>query len=422
MINCYMKRLYLVITALVLFSASVYAEEKIKTGLNFAPYPVIGFSTDLGFQYGINGTLYDYGDGSTFPDYRHKFNFEVSRYSRGQNTLKATYNSDFFIPGIRVSAALAYQANPLYRFYGFNGSVTHYDKSLDKKDGVAYYSIDRRIIRAVTTFQGTITNDLQWAAGVNFLSYRINKVRDKYDYDPERSIYCDYLRSGVIRPEEANGGERMEFNVGLVYDSRNALSVPSKGIWAELYLTGSPDVFGDGFKYSKLSARFRHYVGIVDDDRLTFAYHIAYQGLLSGSQPFYIIQNINSLIIKKTINEGLGNKNTIRGTLYNRFLGDNYAWANFELRVKLFSFNAFRQSFYIATNPFFDLGAITRPFRLDAARGSQLYKEATKLHESLGMGIKLVMNRNFVMSVEGARPLNPEDGHFGVNFGSNFIF
>lgn len=411
-----------ILLTLLTLSTAAAAEQKVKTGFNFAPYPIVGYSTDLGFQYGLNGTLYDYGDGSSFPDYKHKFNFEVSRYSRGQNTLKATYDSDFLIPGIRVSAALAYQANPMYRFYGFNGSVTPYDRTLDRHDGVAYYSIDRQIVRAVTTLQGRITDNLLWAAGLNFLSYKIGLVDERFGYKPESSLYNSYITTGVIRPEEANGGNRLEFNTGLVYDSRNALSVPSKGIWSELYITGSPDLFGDGFKYAKLCARFRHYVSILDDDRMTFAYHVAYQGLIAGDEPFYVIQNINSLIIKKTINEGLGNKNTIRGTLYNRFLGDSYAWANFEMRMKLFSFDAARQSFYIGINPFFDMGAITRPFRLGAARGTELYREATKLHESVGCGIKLVMNRNFVMSVEAAHPLNPDDGHFGVNFGSNFIF
>jgi hypothetical protein len=32
------------------------------------------------------------------------------------------------------------------------------------------------------------------------------------------------------------------------------------------------------------------------------------------------------------------------------------------------------------------------------------------------------MNRNFVMSVEVARPLNRDDGHFGLIMGSNYLF
>ena len=416
-----MKRLSLISALLMLLFTSASAQDKVKTGFSSVPYPVVGFSDDLGFQYGVNFTFFDYGDGSMHPNYKHKFVLDASRYTKGQTSLKATYNSRYLIPGIRFSAALAYVHNPIYHFYGFNGSATTVNRDWDHRNGMAYYNIDRRFIRAVTTFQGQITDKLIWAAGLNFLSYRMGSVDEKYGYSPE-SLYNDYVTSGVIRPNEAQGGNVLEFNAGLVYDTRNATTVPSKGIWSEVYLTGAPDLFNTSYSYMRLSAHFRHYVGLVDNDRLTFAYHLAYQGNIAGEAPFYVLQNITSLVINKTVYEGLGNKNTIRGTYYNRFIGNSYAWANFELRVKLFSFNFMDNDIYIAANPFFDCGAIVRPFRLGAGRGSQLYKEATKLHESVGAGLKFVMNKNFIMSAEFAKPLNPDDGKFGLNMGSSFIF
>ncbi|MBR3012541.1 MAG: BamA/TamA family outer membrane protein [Bacteroidales bacterium] len=423
-----MKKALAAIT-LLLLSLAAPAQDKVKHGFNSVPYPVVGYSDDLGIQYGINYTLFDYGDGSIFPNYRHKAVVELSRYTRGQTGLKLTYQSAYLIPGIRVSAALAYNMNPMYHFYGFNGSATPFNRALDRKGGVAFYDFDRKFIRAVTNFQGPIVNGLDWAAGVNFLSYRIDRLNPKYGYDPDNSLYNRYVETGVIRPDEAEGGNVLEFNAGLVCDTRNATTIPSKGIWSELYFTVAPDVFRTGHDYTRLSAHFRHYVGIVDNDRLTFAYHLAYQGIISGDPPFYVLQNITSLIVNRTVNEGLGNKNTIRGTLYNRFIGKGYVWANFETRVKLFNFtlpthlfSLQNQSFYIAANPFFDCGAIVSPYRLNAARGSQAYKDATKFHGSYGAGLKLVMNRNFVMSVEVARPLNRDDGHFGLIMGSNYLF
>lgn len=414
-----------IIAALLLMICSaVHAgeNEKVKTGLNFAPYPVIGFSTDLGAQYGINCTIYNYGDGSIFPNYKHKLNFEASKYTKGQVTFKGNFNSDYLIPGIRFSAALAYQNNPMYHFYGINGSATPYHKELDHRNGNAYYNVDRTVIRAFATFQGEITEGLKWAAGANFYSYTIGSVDRSLGYDSDFSLYNDYIREGFIRENEAGGGNVFELIAGLAYDTRDALSIPSKGIWSELFMTGSPDAFNDGYSYLKLNAQFRHYIGILDNDRLTFAYNIAYQGLLCGEMPFYVLQNLNALVIKKTIYEGLGNKNTIRGSLYNRFLGNSYFWSNFELRMKLFSFNAIRQSFYIAMNPFLDCGAIVEPFRMEHLKGTQVYKDATKLHESAGMGLKLVMNRNFIMSFEAAKPFNPDDGRFDFIMGANYLF
>jgi outer membrane protein assembly factor BamA len=414
---------------LILLSFAASAQDKVKHGFNSVPYPVIGYNDDLGIQYGVNYTLFDYGDGSIFPNYRHKAVMEISRYTRGQTSMKLTYQSGYLIPGIRISAALAYNMNPMYHFYGFNGSATPVNLALDRKNGVAYYDIDRKFVRATANFLGTITEGLEWAAGVNFLSYKIGTVNPKFDYDPQNSLYRHYIDSGVIRPDEAGGGNVMEFNAGLVCDTRNATTIPSKGVWSELYLTVAPDVFRTGYSYTRLSAHFRHYVGILDNDRLTFAYHLAYQGILSGDPPFYILQNITSLIVNRTVNEGLGNKNTIRGTLYNRFIGKGYVWGNFETRVKLFNFNIpthlfslENQDFYFAANPFFDCGAIVSPFRLGAGRGSEAWQQATKFHGSYGAGLKLVMNRNFVMSVEVARPINRDDGHFGLIMGTNYLF
>ena len=414
-------RLTLLVLLATLSTASP-AQDNVKSGLDIVPYPVIGFSDELGVQYGVNCSLFDYGDGSLYPNYKQKAVVELARYTRGQTSIKATYNSSYLIPGIRFSAALAYNRNPMYHFYGFNGSANPIDHSIDHKRGVAYYNIDRRFIRATSTFQGYLTESLIWAGGLNFLSYKIGSIDPKYGFEVGRTLYDHYVETGVIRPDEANGGSVLEFCGGLVYDTRDAISVPTQGIWSELYLTGAPDLFNTGYSYLRLSAHFRQYLALAEDDRLTFAYHLAYQGLIAGEAPFYVLQNITSLMITKTVYEGLGNKNTIRGTVYNRFIGNAYAWANMELRIKLFSFNCFGQDMYIATNPFFDCGAIVSPFRLGAERGSELYKQATKLHGSLGLGLKLVRNRNFVISAEFAKPLNRDDGHFGLIMGSNYLF
>jgi hypothetical protein len=41
---------------------------------------------------------------------------------------------------------------------------------------------------------------------------------------------------------------------------------------------------------------------------------------------------------------------------------------------------------------------------------------------SAGLGIKLVMNRNFVVSVEWGKPFDSQDGPNGMNVGLNYIF
>ena len=417
----------------------------VKTGWNFGFVPAVSYNSDLGLQYGINADIYNYGDGSTFPNYKHKINTEISHYTKGMTRLHAFYDSKYLIPGIRVTAAATYMNNPMFSFYGFNGAAQVYQPSMNANktyfidnptlkhsaDGMAYYNFRRNMFRFLADFQGELAPNFNWAAGVSYWHFNIGDINNEA-YDPDYTLYDYYKDTDVIKADEANGGNRFEMNAGVVYDTRDLDSAPSKGIWAELYLNGSPDVFGDGYSYLKLCAHWRQYIPIIKDGRLTFAYHLAYQGTIAGEAPFYMQSNITTLYLRQILSEGLGSINTVRGTLYNRMIGDAYAWGNFEMRLKLFSFNFINQSWYVATNPFFDLGAIVKPYRLEEMSKlnanigksyDDLTKEATKLHKSLGAGIKLVMNQNFIVSCEVAKCLAEEDNPgLGVNIGLNYIF
>lgn len=431
-----MKRIIIAFTLMAL-TTSAFAQDKsgnVKTGWNIGFVPAVSYNSDLGFQYGISADIFNYGDGSTFPRYKHKFSTEISRYTKGMTRLHLFYDSKYLIPGIRVTAAATYMNNPMFSFYGINGSATEYkpDWNANKtyyseNEGIAYYNFQRNMFRFLADFQGEIAPNLNWAAGMSYWNFDIKSI-DKAPYRTGATLYDDYIKNGVIKPDEANGGNRMEFKAGLVYDTRDLDSAPSHGIWADVYLNGSPDVFSDGYKYLKLCAHFRQYLPIWAD-KMIFAYHLAYQGTVAGEVPFYMQQNITTLYLRQILSEGLGSINTLRGTLYNRLIGDGYAWANLEMRIKLFSFKLINQSWYVATNPFFDLGMITKPYRLDevakmyGTTADKLRDDVCKLHESVGAGLKLVMNQNFIVSCEVGKALDPDDNPgIGMNIGLNYIF
>ena len=46
-------------------------QEIVKTGYNFGPLPAVAFDADKGFQLGALLNIYDFGDGSTYPNTRH---------------------------------------------------------------------------------------------------------------------------------------------------------------------------------------------------------------------------------------------------------------------------------------------------------------------------------------------------------------
>ena len=461
--------------------ADTEKKSTVKKGWNFAPFPSIGYNSDTGFQIGALCEIFDYGDGSTYPGYRHKFNVDLSWTTKDQIKLHFFYDSKYLIPKVRLTFAATYILAQMYPFMGFNGAAAPYftDLASGKKqmNRVAMYNVRRNSMRIMADFQGDILPKFRWAAGISYWWYDIENVSVKKKGKPAYDVVAnEYLQNqgidyaslwqlyqgvGLIRPNEATGGHHLELKAGLVYDSREHEADPSRGIWAELYAYGSPDILNgrgkDGYHYLKLAAHFRHYVPIWKD-KITFAYHLAYQGKLAGNAPYYTLQNINTLYLRQIISDGLGSINTVRGVPYNSVIGDGYAWANFEMRFKIVSFRFIKQNFYLATNPFFDLGACVQQYRLDEMKALRAAHDAgdttlsdaemnliytgepRKLHMSAGLGLKLAMNRNFILSAEVAVPLNTKvytntnlnvpvseltmkkSYKPGVNIGLNYIF
>jgi len=104
-----------------LFAQTESKEELIKKNWSFGALPAITYDTDLGFEYGAIVNLYDYGDGSRYPNYNHSLYFEVSRFTKGSSIYRFYYNSDQLIPGIWTSLDISYLTDKAYDFYGFNG-------------------------------------------------------------------------------------------------------------------------------------------------------------------------------------------------------------------------------------------------------------------------------------------------------------
>ena len=158
-----------------------------------------------------------------------------------------------------------------------------------------------------------------------------------------------------------------------------------------------------------------------------------------------MIQNNPLLVQRNMISEGFGSSNTIRGLRENRILAEGMAWANTELRIKLVKFTLANQYFYVAVNPFFDAGIITRPYKADAmakiaAADGKVYDPAFNLLTgttdpiydpakiktliySGGAGLKIAMNQNFIVSADFAKCFTPGmDAGLWIGIGINYQF
>ena len=111
-------------------------------------------------------------------------------------------------------------------------------------------------------------------------------------------------------------------------------------------------------------------------------------------------------------------------------MAPGYAWGNFELRAKVLQFNLSGRHIDMGVNPFFDLGAITRKYRLHEQRNALpadgepiLYQEAPgKLFASAGIGGKIHMDTNFVLSIEIGKGFNPQLSDLTVSMSTTYTF
>ena len=95
--------------------------------LFFGPLPVVGFDSDLGFQYGVCCDIFNYGDGTNYPAYNFKINLEASTYTKGSSVLRSYGDFKNIIPEGKLFYDVAYFNSPKYGFYGFNGFAAPYD-------------------------------------------------------------------------------------------------------------------------------------------------------------------------------------------------------------------------------------------------------------------------------------------------------
>jgi len=463
-----MKKFLLTITAILVAGSILSAQEKeMKTGWSFGVLPTATYSVDNGFQAGAFGDVYYYGDGKTYPDPLHKISWEGSYFTHSHRMrLYLAYDSKYLIPNMRVNASVTYMTDPLYSLWGFNGAaaIQNYDvwgnrdmaipTSLTDPtlSNVNYYGMSRNMLRILANFQGRITDNLNWAAGMNFWKWDLGAMKDngvKVDdetryYNTTSTLYNFLSNSGVFTEDEVNGGLALELNAGLVYDTRDMEAAPNKGIWAEAYLNGN--VLSNS--YLKACAYFRHYISIpvpIPAGNPVFAYRLAWQHTILGETPLYMIQNNPLLVQRNMISEGFGSSNTIRGLRENRILAEGMAWANMELRIKLVKFTLANQYFYIAVNPFFDAGIITKPYKAEALAkiadaDGKIYDpvfnalsgttdpiyDASKVNYlvySGGAGLKIAMNQNFIVSADFAKCFTEGmDAGLWIGIGINYQF
>jgi len=448
------KSLSILLLSLLVLTVTAQ-EKKVKTGWKFGgALPAISFNTDLGFQYGALVELYNYGDGSRYPDYFDHTYTEISHYTKGSGIYRFMYESNHLIPGVHMTSDLSYLPDQASHFYGFNGyeSVFNNDWMDDKLASPPYrtrmfYRFERNQFRFKNDFQGKLVGDhFKWSAGFAFQNFKVRSVDiDKLNKGKDvklpsvttmPGLFERYQVLGLISANEADGGWVNSIKLGLVWDSRDNRPNPMKGIWTEIGIEGAPSFLGNDWSFSRLYITHRQYFTLIEKD-LAFVYRLGYQNLIGGTVPFFYQSQVITSMLTGATNEGLGGLNTMRGVLMNRIIGNGFVMGNIELRWKPVYFKLFKQDCYLGLDAFYDFGMITNKIKLPgnlqtnftakypdpAEKFSDYFNPgAGKLHQSAGISIMPVMNQNFVIAVDIGKAFNKQDGNIGFSIGLNYLF
>lgn len=456
-----MKRVYslLILVLFVVFTTNVIAQEEttkkaedkkseeVKTGWNIGALPVVSYDSDMGFQYGALSSIYNYGDGSRYPEYNHMFYVEASKFTKGSSIFRFAYEGDQLIEGVRLNFDLGYLPDDLSAFYGFNGYESVYNAGWEDQEDPAYmsrmiYKHKRNLFRTTVDLVGDLgLGKLQWSAGIGYYNFNIGSVDiDKYndgvdttdpDYLPSLTtvpgLYENYQDWGLIPANQAEGGSMVTLKAGLTYDSRDNRPNPNSGIWTEAGFSYTPSFLSsdDNDGFLKFYITHRQYFTVIKN-RLTFAYRVGYQNTIAGDTPWYAQNMMVIAANRSAFSEGLGGSKSIRGVLRNRVVGDGFAYGNFEARLKAVKFKFINQNFYIGINGFLDAGKAVAliPTTVPSITNSSDYfdKGAEALHIGYGAGLKIVMNQNFIISIDYGIAADERDGSSGMYIGLNYLF
>lgn len=406
----------------------------VKTGLNFGPLPAVAYDADKGFQYGVILQIFNYGDGHNYPNYDSKTYLEYSRFSKGSQLIQARYDNKELIPGVRWSSSARINIDKAYDFYGFNGYASNYDAERVAKgkagDAFLYspfYRYQRNEVLLKSDFMGHVNPNLQWAAGV-FANYfklssidreSINKGKSDAEAFPDAvtTLYDIYKATGVISEDEADGGLASGFRLGLVYDTRDKEGAPSSGIWASAHITAAlPGI--SKIPYYRYALAWRQYIPLIDNNVLTFAYRIGYEGNIGSKAPFYALPYITNMGEKCDF-EGMGGYSTVRGIMRTRAIGLDMALYNVELRWRFVNFALFNQNIALGLSAFSDGTMVTRGRDISALKAVPAIPSAVlnaevdndRPHITFGAGLRFIMNENFIVAAEYGSPLT----HFTKN-------
>lgn len=314
---------------LLFFSRPAKAQNQVPAdSTNLAFLPALAYNSDIGLVAGGILNYFHYReDAAPFYSYT-ALSALVS--TKGLASVSLTYDKTYFLSTTLRLTGDIYLSRLLEDPYFGIGNYTAIPGSMHPEDD--FYSFKS----LSAGFEFTFRHPLHHLSGgrqldlTGILTFSYNTPWDT----PDTRLIA------VEKPTGYDGGRTSGIGTGIIWESRNNEFRPANGRYAEISAVAAQSWLGSSFNNFILKTELRNYLTfhVIRDVTLANRLYIKHT---SGQVPYWELAYA-------------GDKETLRGYPLRRFMDDNAAVLNTELRTWLFGFDIMKSEF--GGTLFFDTG------------------------------------------------------------------
>jgi hypothetical protein len=360
-----------------------------------AGFPLIGGDSDIGFQFGLVGTLSRFADGVK----PYAWNLDallsasIKQGPDGLELAQQNYLLQFDVPGLldgelRLNPEAAYNHTVNYGYFGLGNASSGAPPSASTPNAGRFYEWIDSVVQVRSGARLHLHGPLWAEFAVQYLhvtpgAYAGSALaNDAAVRNPDGSPRI-YGTTGLSLPSVAAG-----FN----YDSRDNEIFPHSGMLHEVGVRLEEGVpFGADVRYAEIGAILRGFVPLVGP--LVLAGRLVANAQV-GNVPFFDLFQAGPFDQKEMPGGSAG----IRGVPVGRYLGPIKVIGNIELRAMLTQFTILKQTFTLGNDVFFDTGRVWS----DYSFRSPLDGRGIGLKYGVGGGIYVLWGEAAMLRIEAA--------------------
>jgi Omp85 superfamily domain len=277
---------------------------------------------------------------------------------------------------------LFFERDPTERFFGIGNNSSEGNQT--------NYTTEQVYVRAL--FGWNITRHLQLAA----------LIRPRYLRIQEGAFTPPIPQIGTLFPrvKGINGGSEIYNEIRLTYDTRDSIDIPRAGGLAVIYYGLADRRFMSSVSYNRFGGALHRYYSI--GKRVTLAGHAYIQYIPAGVEtPFWAMGRLGG---EESL---LYDQQTLRGYGAGRFVDNNLAVFNFEVRTRVYEANLFSYDGIAEIAPFFEAGRVWHGMSANPV---------SDLHPVGGIGFRAVVEPFVVAYVDVGRGGEGTAVFSGINY------